>query len=77
MSQFTEAQLETIKAAVEFLAETQKAAHAHIADDVQAVLDLFKPAAEEPVVQEVVVEAESEAVEAPVEAAAEEAPAKE
>jgi hypothetical protein len=65
MSQFTESQLATIKAAVAFLAETQQAHHSHVADDVQELLNVFNPPAvvvEEapvvvaPVVEEVAVE---------------------
>ena len=49
MSQFTEAQMVTVRAAIEFLAETQRAHHGHVADDVQEVYNLFNPVfAEEP-----------------------------
>lgn len=43
MAQFTDAQMVTVRTAIEFLAETQRAHHGHVADDVQAVFDLFNP----------------------------------
>lgn len=57
MSQFTESQMVTVRAAVEFLVETQRANHGHVAADVQEVFDLFNPVFEAPVeapVEEVV-----------------------
>ena len=48
MTQFTESQLATIKTAVAFLAETQQAHHAHVAPDVQEVIDAFNAPAEAP-----------------------------